>query len=171
MKGAVRLIAAVLIMGLASRSVGQTIFDGPSVETAELRVELRPKGEDRFAIHLTDKTTGRQVHYEFDGEGANDPEPFLIVEGRYCDTSVIMLTIEFPWRHSLPQYTRILYTYAFRSSDLAYIDMTAGPVTDIAMRDSSRTEAEDMPMQPPILVECISDRAGVPFIFVLKTRY
>lgn len=106
-------------MGLASRSVGQTIFDGPSVEAAELRVELRPQGEDRFAIYLSDKTTGRQVDHQFDGEGANDPEPFLIVEGRYCDTSVILLAIEFPWRHSLPQYSRVLDTYAFRRSDLA----------------------------------------------------
>lgn len=169
MRSALRLLTAVLLMGLASRSLGQTIFDGLSVETAELRVELRPKGEDRFAIYLTDKTTGRQVDYEFDGEGANDPEPFLIVEGRYCDTSVILLTIEFPWRHSLPQHSRVLDTYAFRRSDLAYIDMTAGPVTDIAMRDTSQIETEDMPMQPPILVECISDRSVAPFRFEMKT--
>ncbi|QYK40327.1 MAG: hypothetical protein KF887_12950 [Paracoccaceae bacterium] len=169
MRSALRLLAVVLLMGLASRSVGQTIFDGPSVETAELRVELRPQGEDRFDIYLTDKTTGRQAHYEFDGEGANDPEPFLIVEGRYCDTSVILLTIEFPWRHSLPQYSRVLDTYAFRMSDLAYVDMTAGPATDIALLDSSETEAEDMSMQTPILVECIGDRGGSLFRFVMKT--
>lgn len=169
MRSALRLLAVVLLMGLASRSVGQTIFDGPSVETAELRVELRPRGEDRFDIYLTDKTTGRQVNYEFDGEGANDPEPFLIVEGRYCDTSVILLTIEFPWRHSLPQYSRVLDTYAFRMSDLAYVDMTAGPATDIALLDSSEIGAEDMSMQPPILVECIGDRGGSQFRFIMKT--
>lgn len=169
MRSALRLLTAVLLIGLASRCLGQTIFDGPSVETAELRVELRPQGEDRFAIYLTDKTTDRQVDYEFDGEGANDPEPFLIVEGRYCDTSVILLTIEFPWRHSLPQYSRVLNTYAFRRSDLAYIDMTAGPVTDIAMRDRSQIETEDIPMQPPILVECISDHSVGPFRFEMKT--
>jgi|688.fasta_scaffold653625_2 hypothetical protein len=170
MRSGLRLLAVVSLVGLASRSVGQTIFDGPSVETAELRVELRPQGEDRFAIHLTDKTTGLQVHYEFEGEGANDPEPFLIVEGRYCDTSVILLTIEFPWRHSLSQYSRVLDTYAFRMSDLAYVDMTAGPATDIALLDSSEIEAEDMSMQPPILVECIADRGGSPFRFVMKTE-
>jgi len=169
MRSALLLLAVVLLMGLASRSVGQTIFDGPSVETAELRVELRPQGEDRFDIYLSDKTTGRQVHYEFDGEGANDPEPFLIVEGRYCDTSVILLTIEFPWRHSLPQYSRVLDTYAFRMSDLAYVDMTAGQATDIALLDSSEIEAEDMSMQPPILVECIGDRGGSLFKFAMKT--
>ncbi|SEH59236.1 hypothetical protein [Paracoccus alkenifer] len=169
MRSADRLLAVVLLMGVATPSVGQTIFDGPSVESAELRVELRPRGEDRFAIYLTDKVTGQQVDYEFDGEGANDPEPFLMVEGRYCNTSVILLTIEFPWRHSLQQYTRVLDTYAFRTSDLAYIDMTAGPVTDIALLDSSEIETEDMSMQPPILVECISDRAGIPFRFDVKT--
>lgn len=119
MRSTLRLVTAVLLMGLASRSLGQTIVEGPSVETPELRVELRPQGEHRFAIHLADKTTGTQVDHEFAGEGANDPEPFLIVEGRYCDTSVILLTVEFPWRHSLPQYSRVLDTYAFRRSDLA----------------------------------------------------
>lgn len=171
MRSALRLLAVVLFMGVATPSVGQTIFDGASVESAELRVELRPRGDDRFAIYLTDKVTGRQVDYEFDGDGANDPEPFIMVEGRYCNTSVILLTIEFPWRHSLQQYTRVLDTYAFRTSDLAYIDMTAGPVTDIALLDSSEIEAEDLSMQPPILVECISDLAGSPFRFYLKTRY
>jgi hypothetical protein len=47
--------------------------------------------------------------------------------------------------------------------------MTAGPVTDIALADSSETEAEDMLMQPPILVECISDHGGSPFRFEMKT--
>jgi hypothetical protein len=170
LRRALQLIAVVLLTGLAAPCVGQTIFDGPSVDSSEVRIELRPRGEDRFAIHLTDKTTGRQVEYEFDGEGANDPEPFLMVEGRYCNTSVILLTIEFPWRHSLQQYTRVLDTYAFRTSDLAYIDMTAGPVTDITLLDSSEIEAEDMSMQPPILVECIGDRGGSPFRFEMKTR-
>ena len=170
MRSVLQLIAVVLLTGLAATCVGQTIFDGPSIESAELRVELRPRGEDRFAIHLTDKTTGRQVHYEFEGEGANDPVPFLMVEGRYCDTSVILLTIEFPWRHSLQQYTRVLNTYAFRMSDLEYLDMTAGPVTDIALLDSSEIESEDMSMQPPILVECIGDRGESPFRFKMKTK-
>lgn len=170
MRGYLRLLAVFLLLGLPSPSVGQTIYDGPTVESPELRVELRSRGEDRFAIYLTDKVTGRQVHYEFDGEGANDPEPFLMVDGRYCNTSAILLTIEFPWRHSLAQYSRVLDTYAFRSSDLAYIDMTIGPVTDIALLDSSRIEAEDMSMQPPILVECLSDPSGSPFRFEMKTR-
>lgn len=170
MRSAFRLLAVVLMMGLANQSVGQTIFDGPSVESADLRVELRPQGEDRFAIYLTDKATGRQVDYEFDGEGANDPVPFLMVEGRYCNTSVILLTIEFPWRHSLRQYTRVLDTYAFRMTDLAYVDMPAGPVTDIALLDRSEIEAEDMSMQPPIFVECTPDQGGSPFRFQIKPR-
>jgi hypothetical protein len=170
MTSAFQLLSAVLLLSFASPSVSQTIFDGPSVESAELRVELRPRGEDRFAIHLTDKTIGRQVDYEFDGEGANDPEPFLIGEGQYCNTSVILLTIEFPWRHSLPQYSRVLDTYAFRMSDLSYIDMTVGSLTDISLLDSSEIAAEDMAMQPPILVECISDEGGGPFRFQSKTK-
>jgi len=170
MRHYLRHLAVFLLLGLPSPSVGQTIYDGPTVASPELRVELQPQGEDRFAISLTDKVTRRQVHYEFDGEGANDPEPFLMVEGRYCHTSVILLTIQFPWRHSLPQYSRVLDTYAFRSSDLAYIDMTIGSLTDIALLDSSQIEADDISMQPPILVECLSDPSGSPFRFETKTR-
>ncbi len=170
MRRALRLLSAVLLSGFASPSAGQTIFDGASVESPELRVDLRPRGEDRFAIHLTDKTTGRQLDYEFDGEGANDPEPFLMEEGQYCNTSVILLTIEFPWRHSLPQYARVLDTYAFRATDLAFIDMTAGSVTDIALLDSSEIAAEDMDMQPSVLVECLSDEGESPFRFHAKTK-
>ena len=69
----------------------------------------------------------------------------------------------------MPQYSRVLDTYAFRMSDLAYVDMTAGPATDIALLDISEVEAEDMSMQPPILVECIGDRGGRLFRFVMKT--
>lgn len=170
MRHHLRHLAAFLLLGLPSPSVGQTIYNGPTVESPELKVELQPQGEDRFAIFLTDQVTGRQVRHEFDEEGANDPEPFLMVEGRYCNTSVILLTIQFPWRHSLPQYSRVLDTYAFRSSDLAYIDMTIGPVTDIALLDSSQISAEDMSMQPLILVECLSDPSGSPFRFEAKTR-
>lgn len=40
--------------------------------------------------------------------------------------------------------------------------MAIGPVTDIALLDSSEIEAEDMSMQPQILVECLSDPSGNP---------
>ncbi len=126
------------------------------------------RGKKRLSIHLTDKRTGRPVEYEFDGEGANDPEPFLMVKGRSCDTSVILLTIEFPWRHSLQQYTRVMDTFAFRMSDLAYVDRTAGPVTEIALLGSSGIEADDTSMQPTIHVECIGDRGGSLYRFAMK---
>ena len=93
-----------------------------------------------------------------------------MVEGHQCSTPVILLMIGFPWRHALPQYSRVLRTYAFRSSDLAYIDMTIGPVTDIALLDSSQIESEDMLTQPQILVGRLSDPSGSPFRFKMKTR-
>jgi hypothetical protein len=65
---------------------------------------------------------------------------------------------------------RVWDTDAFRMADLAYVDMTAGPVTDIALLDSSDIEAEDISVQPPILVECTGDRGRSPFRFSLKTR-
>ncbi|MCA3458415.1 MAG: hypothetical protein ING01_14415 [Rhodobacter sp.] len=88
----------------------------------------------------------------------------------YCDTMTILLTVEYPWRHALPQYSRVLETFAFRASDFAFIDMAFGPVTDIALLDSSHPEAADTAMQPPILVECISDEGGSPFRFQAKTN-
>lgn len=93
-----------------------------------------------------------------------------MVEARYCDTSIILLTIEYPWRHDLPQYARVLETYAFRASDFAFIDMAFGSLTDIALLDTSDEGAEDVVMQPPIPVECLSDPSGNPFRFVMKAR-
>lgn len=162
------LLRLVLIVSLcaATQSVGQTTFDGPTVETPELRIELRPVAEDRFTINMTDKVTGLQIGHEFEGEGANDPEPFLLVRSQYCDTPVILLTVKFPWRHALPQYLRLLETYAFRESDLKFIDATLGPLTDIALADNTVYEAFELEMLPPIKVRCLAGGNGRPFEFV-----
>ena len=147
----------VLIVSLcaATHSVGQTTFDGPTVETPELRIELRPIGDDRFEIGLTDKVTGLREGHEVEGEGANDPSPFLLAQGRYCNTAVIMLTVEYPWRHNLPEFQRVLSTFAFRRSDFAFIDVAYGPVTDIALADDTAYELADQDMLPPIRVRCL----------------
>lgn len=165
MRSCARLVAVFLLLVLPDASGGQTIYHGVTVDSPELRVELRPQGEDRFAILLSDKVNGRQVSHVFGAEGATDPEPLLMVSGRYCDTSVILLTIQFPWRHALPQYARTLATYAFRTSDLAYIDMTMGPLTDITLLDNHAEGTDDSEMQPPVLVQCLSDPLGGPFRF------
>ena len=155
----------VFLLGTATQSVGQTTYDGSTVETPELRVELRPVGEDQFAIHLTGKVTGLREGHEFEGEGANDPEPFLLFEGRYCDTPAILLTIKFPWRHALPQFRRVLDTYAFRATDFAFIDMTHGPLTDIALADDTAYEPSEIDMLPPIRVRCLLGHDEKPFEF------
>lgn len=162
------LSASVLIFVLcaATQSVGQTIYDGPTVETPELRIELRPVSEDQFTIDLTDKVTGLQVGHEFKGEGANDPEPFLLVRSQYCETPVILLTIKFPWRHALPQYLPILETYAFRESDFKFVDATFGPLTDIALADDTAYEPSEIDMLPPIRVRCIVGLDEKPFKFL-----
>lgn len=161
------LLRLVLIMSLcaATQSVGQTTFDGPTVETPELRIELRPVAEDRFTINMTDKVTGLQIGHEFEGEGANDPEPFLLVRSRYCDTPVILLTVKFPWRHALPQYLRVLETYAFRASDFNFVDATFGPLTDIALTDDSAYAPSELDMLPPIRVHCLLGNDAKPFEF------
>ena len=149
----------------------QTLFDSRSVETRTLLVQLEPVDDEvTFAVTLRDKENGLERRHEFDGQGSNDVSPFSLHETRYCDTAVILVTVEYPWRHALPQYSRVLETFAFRASDFAFIDMAFGPMTDIALLDSSEIEAEDMSMQPPILVECISDEGGSPFIFQTKTN-
>lgn len=162
------LLRLVLIVSLfaATQSVGQTTFDGPTVETPELRIELRPVAEDRFTINMTDKVTGLQIGQEFEGEGANDPEPFLLVRSQYCNAPVILLTVKFPWRHALPQYMRLLETYAFRESDLKFIDAAFGPLTDIALADNTAYEPSDLDMLPPISVRCIAGGDEKPFEFV-----
>ena len=118
MKRNLARLVLIFLLGNATQSVGQTTYDGPTVETPEFRIKLRLVGENQFAIHLTDKATGLRVGHEFEGEGSNDPEPFLLVQGRYCDTPVILLTIRFPWRHAPRQFGCILDTYALRTSDL-----------------------------------------------------
>ncbi len=141
------------------------------VETSNFRISLEPLGgSDWFSITLREKETGFEKRHEFEGQGANDPSPFQFSYMNYCDTMTILLTVEYPWRHALPQYSRVLETFAFRASDFAFIDMTFGPVTDIALLDSSEIAAEDMAMQPSILVECISGEGGSPFRFQAKTN-
>lgn len=165
MKRSLSGLVLIVLLGYATQSVGQTTYDGPTVETNELRIELRPVGEDQFAVHLTDKLTGLRDDHQFEGEGANDPEPFLLVQGRYCDTPVILLTIRFPSRHAPPQFGRVLDTYAFRTSDFAFIDMTPGPLTDIALADDTAYEPSEIDMLPPIRVRCLLGHDEKPFEF------
>lgn len=165
MKRNLRHLVLILLLGNATQSVGQTTYDGSTVETPELRVELRPVGDDRFAIGLTDKVTGLREGHEFEGEGANDPSPFLLAHSRYCDTSVIMLTVEYPWRHDLPEFQRVLSTFAFRRSDFAFIDVAFGPLTDIALADDTAYELADLDMLPPIRVRCLLGNDAKPFEF------
>lgn len=155
----------IFLLGAATQSVGQTTYDGPMVETSEVRIELRPLGEDQFTIHLTDKMTGLQASHEFVGEGANDPQPFSLIQSQYCDTPVILLTVKFPWRHALPQYLRVLETYAFRASDFKFVDATFGPLTDIALTDDTAYAPSELDMLPPIRVRCLLGNDARPFEF------
>jgi hypothetical protein len=84
---------------------------------------------------------------------------------RYCDTTTILLTIQFPWRHDLPEYSRILDTYAFRSSDFAFIDVAYGTLTDIALAEETAYDPADLDMLPPIRVRCLIGQDEKPFEF------
>ena len=137
-----------------------------SVESKDLLIMLNPVDQDvRFAITLGDTKTGLRRRREFDGQGDNDPNPIQLAWMRYCDTSTILLTIEYPWRHDLPQYTRILETYAFRASDFAFIGMTYGPLTDIALADHTAYAPSEIDMLPPIKVRCLLGNDAKPFEF------
>lgn len=168
MKRSMSHFALIILMGHATHAIGQTTYYGSTVETPELQVELRPVGDNRFAIGLADKVTGLRKGHEFEGEGANDPIPFQLAWMRYCDTTTILLTIQFPWRHDLPQYSRILDTYAFRSSDFAFIDVAYGTLTDIALADETAYDPADIDMLPPIRVRCLTGQDGKPFEFFEK---
>ena len=127
-------IASVLTFGLFVLSFDasaeelnhfQTLYDEWSVETRTLSIRLESLDEDvRFSVTLHDKETGLERRHEFDGQGSNEAFPYLMEQNHYCDTSVILLTVQYPWRHALPQYVRVLETYAFRSKDFEFIDVT-----------------------------------------------
>lgn len=166
MKRGLRYLALILLLGAPNQSGGQTTYNGRLVETSDLRIELQPVGDDQFTINLTNKMTSLQASHEFGGEGANDPEPFMLVQSQYCDTPVILLTVKFPWRHALPQYLRVLETYAFRASDFNFVDSTFGPLTDIALADVSAYGPSELDMLPPIKVQCRLVNDLEPFEFL-----
>ncbi|MFD2102204.1 hypothetical protein ACFSKJ_02040 [Tabrizicola soli] len=163
------LLLTGLNNGASAEDLGyhQTLYDLERVETREFSILLAPADDDaRFSITLRDEETGFSRRHEFYGQGANDPAPYLL-EYRYdCGVDVILLTIEYPWRHDLPQYVRVLDTFAFRDSDFEFIDDTFGPLTDIALMDSTVPDSKDLDMQPPILVECLPAGSETPFRFV-----
>lgn len=162
--GFISLSSAVLAEELDSF---QTLYDERSVDTQTLSIRLDMIDEDvRFSVTLHDKETGFERRHEFDGEGSNDVTPYQLHGGYYCDTSVILLTVEYPWRHDLPQYVRVLDTYAFRASDFEFIDVAFGPLSDIALQDSTYPEELDPDMLPPVGVQCLSEQDGKPFAFV-----
>lgn len=144
----------------------QTLYGEHSVETRTLLIRLDAVDEDvRFSVTLRDKETGLERLHEFDGEGSNDVTLYQLHGSYYCDTSVVLLSVKYPWRHNLPQYVRVLDTYAFREADFEFIDVTDGPLTDIALQDSSYPEELDPDMLPPIGVHCLSNPTGKPFEF------
>lgn len=159
------VVLLLLLLSTATQSAAQTTYDGSTVGTPELRVELRPIADDRFAIDLTDKPSGQRRSHEFEGEGANDPSPFLLAYGRYCDIAVILLTVEYPWRHDLPEFQRVLSTFAFSQSNFAFIDVAYGALTEIALADDTAYDPGDVDMLPPIRVRCLTGQDERPFEF------
>ena len=137
-----------------------------SVETRTLSIHLDSVDDDvRFAVTLRNKETGITKRHEFDGEGASDPSPFQLEESYLCGTPVILLTVQFPWRHALPEFVRVLDTFAFRETDFAFIDVAFGPLTDIALADDSAYDPADLFMLPPTRVRCLIGQAEKPFEF------
>jgi hypothetical protein len=118
-----------------------------------------------FSVTLRNKETGLERLCGFFGQGSNEVSPYLLHETYCCDTLVILVTVQYPWRHALPRYVRILETYAFRASDFAFIDMTPGPLTDIALADDTACDPSEIDMLPPIKVRCRVDHDEKPFEF------
>jgi hypothetical protein len=162
------LIACMSSIGSASAQevIYRNTLSEQSVETRTLSIQLESVNEDvRFAVTLRNKETGLVRRHEFDGEGASDPSPFQMITTGYCGTSVLLLTVDYPWRHALPKFGRVLETLAFRESDFAFIDMAFGPLTDIALSDDSAYDPADLDMLPPIRVRCLNGQDGKPFEF------
>jgi hypothetical protein len=137
-----------------------------TVETPAYSILLTPLGGGAdFSIMLLDKISGLERRHEFQGQGANDPTPFQFGYTNYCDTMTILLTVEYPWRHDLPQFVPVLDTFAFRASDLEFIDVTFGPLTDIALADDTAYDPSETDMLPPIRVRCLLGNDAKPFEF------
>lgn len=144
----------------------QTLFDAHSVETWELVIEVHSTKDDvHFSIVLRDKESGLERRYEFEGEGSTDPSAFQLEESYLCGIPVILLTVQYPWRHALPEFVRVLDTFAFRETDFAFIDVADGPLTDIALADDSAYDPADLEMLPPIRVRCLTGQVEKPFEF------
>ena len=168
-------IAAVLALGLIASSLDasaeglrffQRYYDEQSVETRTLSIELAPVDESvRFSVTLRDKETGRERRYEFDAPVPEIPEPYLLDYSHHCDKSVILLTVQYPWRHDWPQYVRTLETYAFEAADFEFIDVAFGPLTDITLAEDTAYEPSDLDMLPPIRVRCLEGHDERPFEF------
>ena len=157
---------AVLRAAIAQEVIYRDTLSEQSVETRDLFIRLDPVGDDvRFSVTLENKGTGFKRRFEFAGEGANDPAPFQMAHMYYCDTSVILLTVEYPWRHDLPEFRRVLSTFAFRESDFEFIDFAFGPLTDIALADDTAYEPSEIDMLPLIRVRCLLGHEDKPFEF------
>lgn len=166
------LAASVCLVALAvdgsAEDLGsfQTLLGHRSIETRTLTIRLAPVDDDiRFSVTLTNKDTGIRRNHEFDAPVPEMPVPFQMEESYYCDTSVVLLTVEYPWRHDWPQVARTMETYAFRDSDLEFIDVAFGPLTDIALADDTAYEPSELDMLPPIRVRCLAGRDEKPFEF------
>ena len=170
----IALVASVAAshIALAEEVIYRSTLSEQSVETGELSIRLNPVGDDvRFAVTLLNKATGLERRHAFEGEGTNDVSPFQVAFMAYCDTSVILLTVEYPWHHDLPRYRRVLETFAFRATDFAFIDATFGPLTDIALADQTAYGPSDADLLPAIGLRCLPEPGEKPFrFFQLRAR-
>jgi hypothetical protein len=144
----------------------QTLFDAHRVETRTLAIEIHSSRDDvHFSIALHDNETGLEKKYKFEGEGSTDPSPFQLEEKYLCGTPVILLTVKYPWQHALPEFNRVLDTFAFRTTDFSFIDVADGPLTEIALADDSSYDSADLDLLPPIRVRCLTGQDEKPFEF------
>lgn len=136
------LVAGSLANAAVASSEGHRqylhLFNQQSVETPASLILVNPLGDQApFSITLRDKESGLERGHDFQGQGANDPSPFQSGSMNYCDTMSILLTVDDPWQQARPQDRSVLETFAFRDSNFEFIDVAFGPLTDIALQDSS----------------------------------
>jgi hypothetical protein len=62
-------------------------------------------------------------------------------------------------RHDLPEFIRVLNTFAFRETDFAFRDVAFGPLSDIALSEDTSYDPADLSILPPIALRCL---AGQP---------
>jgi hypothetical protein len=65
-------------------------------------------------------------------------------------------------RHDLPEFIRVLNTFAVRETDFALIDVAFGPLSDIALSEDTSYDPADLAILPPTALRRLAGQPDTP---------